>query len=164
MRHATLFAIAALAVIVVAVASVSARSSGASGRTIRLVERGGTSVEIDNPPKGNRTRRRISVGDSSAGVVKLFDHAGKAAGMLHLACVATVGGTDASSEFQCTGSIRLAKGTLALSALGGLSSKADAKHIAVVGGTGSYEGASGSMSSSTSTAGATEDVIHLQRP
>jgi hypothetical protein len=156
-------ALALLAAGAVAAAAVLADGAGSQGRTIRLVERGSTSVEIDNPPKGNHAGR-ISPGDLSAGVAQLVDRSSRPSGRMHLVCVATVGGGDLSARFQCSGSIELAGGTLALSALNNLSSKPNAKHIAVVGGTGSYEGARGHMTSSTSAAGVAQDVIHLQTP
>lgn len=145
-----------------AVAAALAGGSTSTGRTIRLVERGGTSTDIDNPPKGNRVTHLISAGDFSAGTVKLGDESGKPVGTLHLVCVATVAGTDLSSRFQCTGTVRLAGGTLALSALSGLRSKSGAKQIAVVGGTGAYEGARGSMTSGARSTGEIADVIYLR--
>lgn len=146
-----------------AAAAVLAGGAGAHERTITLVERGSSSIEIDNPPKENHAGR-ISLGDLSAGVAKLVDSSGRPAGRMHLACVATVAGGDLSARSQCSGTIELAGGTLALSALNNLSSNVNAKKIAVVGGTGSYEGARGHMTSSTTSAGVTHDVIHLQTP
>lgn len=127
MKRLTPFVAVALAVAAIAVAAALAGGSSSTGRTIRLVERGGASTSIDNPPKGDRVTRRISAGDFSAGTVKLVHESGKPAGALHLVCVATVAGTDLSSKFQCTGTVHLPDGTLALSALSGLSSKAGAK-------------------------------------
>jgi hypothetical protein len=135
--------------------------AGSSGRTITLIERGGQFTNIDNAPKGNRVTRLISIGDLSAGTVRLVSESGKPAGVLQLVCVATVAGTDLSSRFQCTGSVKLARGTIAVSAAAGLSSDASAKQIAVVGGTGAYEGARGTMTSSAQPNGASKDIIHL---
>ena len=154
--------VVALAVVAIAGAAALASGSSSTGRTIRLVERGGASTSIDNPPKGDRVTHRISAGDFSAGTVKLVHESGEPAGALHLVCVATVGGTDLSSKFQCTGSVQLPGGTLALSALSGLSSKPGAKRIAVVGGTGAYEGAHGSLTSATRASGEIVDAIHLR--
>lgn len=162
MKRLRLFVAVALAVAAIAVAAALASGSSSTGRTIRLVERGGVSTSIDNPPKGDRVTQRISAGDFSAGTVKLVHESGKPAGALHLVCVATVAGTDLSSRFQCTGTVQLSDGTLALSALSGLSSKPDAKSIAVVGGTGTYEGARGSMTSAARARGEIVDVIHLR--
>jgi hypothetical protein len=155
------FAVAGAAAFAVA-AALAAGGSSSTGRTIRLLEQGGTSTEIDNPPKGNRVTHLISAGNFSTGTVKLGDESGKPAGTLHLVCVATIAGTDLSSRFQCTGTVRLARGTLALSALSGLSSTPGAKQIAVVGGTGAYEGARGSMTSGARSTGEIADVIHLR--
>jgi hypothetical protein len=162
MKRFTPFVAVALAVAAIAVAAALAGGSSSTGRTIRLVERGGASTSIDNPPKGDRVTHRISAGDFSAGTVKLVHESGKPAGALHLVCVATVAGTDLSSRFQCSGTIQLSDGTLALSALSGLSSKPGAKRIAVVGGTGAYEGARGSMTSAARARDEIVDVIHLR--
>jgi hypothetical protein len=162
MKRLTLFVAIAVGVASIAVAAALASGSDSAGRTIRLVEQGGASTTIDNPPKGDRVTRRISAGDFSAETVRLVHESGKAAGALHLVCVATVGGTDLSSKFQCTGTVQLAAGTLALSALSGLSSKPGAKSISVVGGTGAYEGARGSMTSAARARGEIVDVIHLR--
>jgi hypothetical protein len=151
----------AILIVLAGAAALLAGCDGSSGRTITLLERGGQFTNIDNEPKGNRVTRLVSIGDLSAGTVKLTDESGKPAGVLQLVCVATVLGTDLSSRYQCTGSVKLADGTIAVSATAGLSSKASAKQIAVVGGTGAYEGARGTMTSSAQPNGPDKDVIHL---
>ena len=57
--------------------------------------------------------------------------------------------------------VLVAFATIAVSAAAGLSSKASAKQIAVVGGTGAYKGARGTMTSSAQPNGPDKDVIHL---
>jgi hypothetical protein len=151
---------AAAAVGAVAVATGSAGSTGE--RTIRLVERGGTFGFVDNAPTGAKRAMRISAGDFSAGTVKLYDESGKRAGSLHVVCVATVGGPEVQAKFQCSGTVRLAGGTLALSALDERRADRDVTYVSVVGGTGAYNGARGTLVTTSRPSGnVSDDVIHL---
>jgi hypothetical protein len=153
-------AVAAAAVAVVAVANGSAGSAGE--RTIRLVERGGTFGFVDNAPTGTKDNRLISAGDFSAGTVKLYDPSGKRAGTLQIVCVATVSGPEVRARFQCNGTAQLADGTLAISAANERRADQDVDHIAIVGGTGAYKGAKGTVVSTPRPSGnVADDVIRL---
>jgi hypothetical protein len=153
-------ALAAAAIAAVAVASVSAGSSGE--RTIRLVERGGTFGFVDNAPTGAKRTGVISAGDFSAGSVNLYDETGKRAGSLHIVCVATVSGPEVHSKFQCNGTVQLADGTLALSALNERHADQDVDRVSITGGTGAYEGARGTLVTTSRPSGnVSDDVIHL---
>jgi hypothetical protein len=154
-------AVAATAVVVVAVTAGQAGSPG--DRTIRLVEKGGSFTFVDNAPTGNARSKLISAGDFSAGTVKLDDDSGKRVGSLQIVCVATVSGKELHARFQCNGTVNLADGTLAISALNERHPDQDVTHISVVGGTGAYEGARGSVVQTPrrSAANMTDDVIHL---
>jgi hypothetical protein len=164
MKRLQLLFVAALATAAVAAVAVATGSAGSSGeRTIRLVERGGTFAFVDNAPTGNRTTRVISAGDFSAGTVKLYDRSGKRAGSLHIVCIATISGPEVHQKFQCSGTVRLADGTLAISALNERRADRDLDHISVVGGTGAYKGARGTVTTTTSgpSGNVSDDVIHL---
>src|SRR5437764_1021724 len=87
------------------------------GRTIRLVERGGSSTIVDNAPRGNPRMRLLSAGDFWAGTMKLYADSGERAGSLYVVCTATVSGQESHTRFQCQGTVRLADGTLAIQAL-----------------------------------------------
>jgi hypothetical protein len=163
MKHLQLLLIAAAAAAAVAVVAVASGSAGSAGeRTIRLVERGGTFGFVDNAPTGTKDNRLISAGDFSAGTVKVYDPSGKRAGSLYVVCFATVGGEEVHAKFQCSGTLRLAGGTLAFSALQERRANQDVDHISIVGGTGAYKGARGTVVTTPRASGnVTDDVIHL---
>jgi hypothetical protein len=163
MKALQLLLLAALAAAVGAFAVANVFAGSAGERTIRLVERGGTFAFVDNAPTGNERTKLISAGDFSAGTVKLYEKSGKRAGSLHLVCVATVSGQEVHEKFQCNGTAKLTDGTLALSALNERHADHDVDHIAVVGGTGAYKGARGSLvtTSRPSSGNVSDDVIHL---
>ena len=143
-------------------AAATSYASPSDGRTIRLVERGGSSTIVDNAPRGNPRMRLLSAGDFWAGTMKLYADSGERAGSLEVVCTATVSGQESHTRFQCQGTVRLADGTLALAALIERHPDKDIDHISVVGGTGAYEGARGTMTSTPRSSGnITDDVIHL---
>jgi Allene oxide cyclase barrel like domain len=163
MKRSTLLLAAVAAAAIVGVTAAATSYAGSSdGRTIRLVERGGSSTVVDNPPTGNPQSRLLSAGDFWAGTMKLYATSGERAGSVHVVCVATVSGPETQTRFQCQGTVRLADGTLALAALVERHPDRDVDHIAVVGGTGAYEGARGTMTSTPRSSGnVTDDEIHL---
>jgi len=163
MKRLQLLIVAAATAIVVGVVAAATSQAGSPGdRTIRLVERGSSFSYVDNPPTGNERTRLVSAGDFSAGTVGLYDERGKRAGSLYIVCVATISGKEVHEKFLCNGNVKLADGTLALSALNERRPDRDVDHISIVGGTGAYEGARGSMTSmSRSSGNVTDDVIHL---
>jgi len=163
MKRLQLLLVAAAAAIAVVAAAVAAGHAASPGdRTISLVERGGSFNFVDNPPTGSERTKLISAGDFFAGTAGLYDESGKRAGSLHIVCVATVSGKEVHAKFQCTGTVKLADGTLSLSALNERRADQDVDSISVVGGTGAYEGARGSMASTPRPSGnVTDDVIHL---
>jgi hypothetical protein len=162
-RRTLLLAAAAVAASAAGVAAAATSyASPSDGRTISLVERGGSSTIVDNAPTGNPRTPLLSAGDFWAGTMKLYADSGERAGSLHIVCTATVSGQESHTRFQCQGTVRLADGTLALAALIERHPDKDVDHIAVVGGTGAYEGARGTMTSTPRSKGnITDDVIHL---
>jgi hypothetical protein len=164
MKRLHVLLIAALAMTVVGVVAVTAGQAGSPGeRTIRLVEKGGSFTFVDNAPTGNAHTMLISAGDFSAGAVPLDNESGKQVGSLQIVCVATVSGKEVRARFQCNGTLKLTDGTLAISALQARHADQDVTHISVVGGTGAYEGARGSIVQTPrpSAGNTTDDAIHL---
>lgn len=161
MKGLQLLLVAALAAAIGAFAVANVFAGSAGERTIRLVERGGTFGFVDNAPTGNERTKLISAGDFSAGTVKLYDESGRRAGSLHIVCIATVSGQEVQAKFQCNGTAQLADGTLAISALSERRADQDVDHIAVVGGTGAYRGARGTMTTTPRSGNTSGDVIHL---
>ena len=162
MKRRTLLLAAVVTAIAASIAAATSYASPSDGRTIRLVERGGSSTIVDNAPRGNPRTRLLSAGDFSAGTMKLYADSGERAGSLHVVCIATVSGQESHTRFQCQGTVRLADGTLALAALIERHPDKDVDHISVVGGTGAYDGARGTMTSTPRSSGnVTDDTIHL---
>jgi hypothetical protein len=164
MKRLHLLLLAAVAATVVGVVAVTAGQADSPGeRTIRLVEKGGSFTFVDNPPTGNARTRLVSAGDFSAGTVQLDDESGKRVGSLQIVCIATVSGKEVRARFQCNGTLSLADGSLAISALQKRHADQDVTYISVIGGTGAYEGARGSVVQTPrpSAGNITDDVIHL---
>jgi hypothetical protein len=164
MKRLHVLLIAAVAATVAGLVAAIAGQAGSPGeRTIRLVEKGGSFTFVDNPPTGNARTKLISAGDFSAGTVQLDDNSGKQVGSLQIVCVATVSGKEVRARFQCNGTAKLPDGTLAISALQEHHADQDVTHISVVGGTGAYQGARGSIVQTPrpSAANITDDIIHL---
>ena len=162
MTRLQLLFVAAVAATAVAVVAATSQAGSPEGRTIQLVERGGSFTFVDSAPARNKRTNLVSAGDFFAGSAELYDASGQQAGSLHVLCVATVGGKEIHAKFQCDGTVALADGTLSISALNERRADQDVDHISIVGGTGAYEGARGSMTSNARPSGnATDDVIHL---
>jgi hypothetical protein len=146
-----LFIPAALVAAVLGVTLLSASGSAkpAKPQTFTVIERDseGHFHFLDNPPRAHRgvfRGGRISSGDEFVIFQPLRSPKGTRVGALEAICTAARGGQNfGKAQFACHGSDRFKNGTLALEALfsgGGLK-------IAVTGGTGIYQGASGSVGS-----------------
>ena len=121
MKRLALITAAVFAAITIAVVLAGSGSAQQPGeQTLRFVERAGSEHTVDNPPRGTRRNRRISAGDFSVSTAPVFD-AGNTTrvGTSHTFCVATRGGTFARVTFQCTGTVVLRQGTLAVNFGGG---------------------------------------------
>ena len=158
-RVATLAAIAVAATVIAGILTTGGAAQVPGERTFKIIEgSGGTFHLIDNPPKArNRRNPRFSPGDGFVFTSPLFNEANQRIGRLHVHCVITRGGPFARARGQCNGTYALRDGTLAVSAV----LKGENPPIAVVGGTGAYEGARGSITSRDLPRDRTEDTIHL---
>lgn len=150
--------LAAIALAVVLAASGSAQQPGE--QTIKLVERPSSDHFVDNPPRGTRRDRRISGGDFAVATAPLFDESNTTrVGTLHTACFATRGGRFRRVTFQCNGTAVLGQGTLALSLGGRLGEEVTG---AITGGTGAFEGRTGSVvARERPNSNLTDDTVHL---
>ena len=139
------------------------------GRTIVLYEKeeGGSFRFVDAKPFTRLTRRgprKTSAGDAVVLGVPLFSDAGttQRAGRLRARCVAmTASRRFDRVSYMCDGIFKLAGGTIAVSALVKFSEAATTFQLAVVGGTGAYEGANGQVTIEDFEAGGSRDTIHL---
>jgi len=161
MKRLTLLVPAGLAGIVLTVvlgATGSAQQPG--GETIRLVERPSSDHFVDNPPRGTSRNRRISAGDFAVATAPLFDESNTTRlGTLHTICSATRSGRFARVTFQCNGTAVLRQGTLAINFGGRFR---EAITAAVTGGTGAFEGRTGSVvSRERPNSNLSDDTVHL---
>jgi hypothetical protein len=96
---------------------------------------------VDNPPRSPRGNR-LSPGDLATLHQPLRSVSGRQVGAADVGCTATRGGSFAHVRFACNGVYSLKRGTLMVEVRFLPGSQPT---IAVTGGTGAYEGASGSI-------------------
>jgi hypothetical protein len=158
-RPAVILSAALAATVIAGILTTSGAAQVPGERTFKIIEgSGGTFKFIDNAPKARNPRNpRLSVGDAYVFSSPLFNEANNRIGKLHVYCVVSRGGKFARATSQCNGTYALRDGTLAANAVvrGGKAT------IAVVGGTGAYEGARGSITDRNLPRGRTEGTVHL---
>jgi hypothetical protein len=131
---------AAVLAVGVSIAITSVGGAQQTGeRTFKLVEKGGAFKFVDNPPRQTRRNQPPSPGDFFEFSRKLYDESGASVGLILAHCIIAPG---AGVNLDCQGNAKLKDGRLAISAVAG-SSRTTV--IAITGGTGAYEGASGSI-------------------
>ena len=134
-----------------------------SEKTFTLFESAGDFATIDNEPT-KKGAEEVSVGDEVAFNGDLMDEQKKKTGTYDGHCVLTqTGGKLDNSKGTCTGTFVLSDGTLTVSTYADFA--AEQTTLAIVGGTGAYEGASGSIASSfTEASDLTEDRVKVLLP
>jgi hypothetical protein len=143
----------------VATAAGSAQSDGARTITVFETAKGSTFGFVDNPPKTTRKDPHASVGDILAFSNALVDRSRtQRLGSASAQCVATRPGRVGGATYVCFGSFALPDGTLAVAAL--QHGEPKTQQLAIVGGTGAYDGARGTILARSLKAG-TEDTITL---
>ncbi len=147
--------------LVAGAAAMSAAGAGSSPRsiTLRLVEKQVGFNFIDNPPHQGRDAPPL-MGDQFVFTNELLTRSGAHAGFLDATCTVTRGGNRGAGT--CYGTFFLKGGQLAGIKFGG----SGADQIAVVGGTGVYEGVTGSIVSRSrgDNSPFSDDTIHLLFP
>jgi Dirigent-like protein len=166
MKRLVVLAVAAAAAsIVVAVLASSGSASHPGSRTFVLIEdeRKGSFNVVDNRPRSRNGRNpSVSAGDLLMFSTPLLNQANARVGTLEALCTATRSGrTFERASFHCNGTFRLRDGSLALSAT--FRGSDDTPLIAVVGGTGAYEGARGSVTSRNLPRERIEDTVHISQ-
>jgi len=157
-RSLTAAAVAGLAVALVV--SVAAATAARKTVTFHLVEKQVGFNYIDNPPHQGFNQPPL-IGDEFAFTSELMTKSGARAGHLEATCMVTRGGTNSSGP--CYGVFGLAGGDITGIAL---LNQTSTTHIAVVGGTGVYEGVTGSITSVSRGQNSpyTDDTVHLVWP
>ena len=162
-RALALFGAAVLAIGVTALGAAASSGSGkpTTGKsfTFHLIEKDQGFTFIDNPPRQANEEQPPSLGDQLAFSSELLTRSGKHAGLLDATCIVTRGGSHPMGP--CYGLFRLKGGRLALMAT--IDFSKDVTRIAIVGGTGVYEGATGSIVSVSRNNGSA-DTVHLRLP
>jgi hypothetical protein len=138
----------------------SAASAKGSGVTLHLVEKDSAFHFVDNPPLGMKAGP--SAGDVFVFTANLLTRSGKHAGMLHATCTVNTGGKHPVST--CLGTFGFQGGQLQAQTT--ITDGAKADHIAIVGGTGVYVGASGEVTSVSRGQNSpfSDDTVHLLLP
>jgi hypothetical protein len=162
MKILTLAAAAAVAIAVAVAATGSAQTTG--GRTVTLFENIARerSTLVDNAPKSpsknpESRRFRLSAGDELVNRTPILDHKGGARiGTSYAHAVVVNGRSFGNASLQANIVLALRDGTIALAGIVG----ATQRPLAVVGGTGAYEGARGSATEKE-TGGGAELTIRL---
>jgi hypothetical protein len=141
-----------------------ARSLTSSGRavTLHLVEKEFGFHFIDNPPRQGPRMPQL-MGDQFLFTNDLLTRSGKHAGHIDAVCTVTRGGPAGSAT--CSGTFFLKGGDIAASAGIKFSSEGN-DHIAIVGGTGVYEGVTGSIVSHSRGENSpySDDTVHIIFP
>jgi hypothetical protein len=129
--------------------------------TFQLVEKD-LSYHYQDAPPADAQSQHVSAGDSFEFSSALMTHSNKRAGTLRAYCVFITGGSGESAASTCTGGFGLAGGTLEAQA----TRRGDQRitRIAIVGGTGIYDGASGSVTSVSSGNAPARDTFHVVLP
>jgi hypothetical protein len=144
-RGAFIVAVVAGAAAVVAAFAGTGSADHPGSTTLTFIERNdqGTFRYIDNPPKAPGRSERVSPGDMFVGSNALYNAANtRRQGKIFYKCAAVLGKKRfARSTFLCEATVRVSNGTLALTAI--LKGQ-DPAAGPVIGGSGAYEGASGS--------------------
>jgi hypothetical protein len=151
--------VAALAAVALCVAGVAGAAKQTPGITFHLIEKDGGGNFVDNKPYAKGQHGPASIGDMFVFNSALLTPAHKHAGSLYAAC--TVARAGAQPSFVCNGTFTLAGGQLELQTAMLEGSKVT--HIGIVGGTGAYEGARGSITavSRGENSPYTDDTVHL---
>lgn len=132
-----------LVLVAAAAAALAAAAHAAPGaRTFRVVERSQSFHYVDQPPLASGIAA-LSQGDAYVFSKLLLTPAGRRAGTLYGSCVAVVGGI--VPVLQCTSTLGLGGGRIYT--LGTVRGAELVEHVAIIGGTGTYEGARGSITS-----------------
>jgi hypothetical protein len=143
-------------------AGAAGASSSSRSVTMHLIEKSIGFNFIDNPPRQGRNAAPL-MGDQFAFASELLTRAGKHAGFIDATCMVTRGGERGAGT--CYGTFLLKGGQLAgIASINFASESVD--HIAIVGGTGVYEGVTGSIASKSRGENSpfTDDTVHLIFP
>ena len=136
----------------------AAAAAGKKSVTFHLVEKSVGYNFIDNPPRQG-TNAPPLIGDQMAFTSTLLTASGAHAGSLQATCTLSRGGTRAAGP--CYGVFALEGGTLMAMAQIKFYGKSNRTDIAIVGGTGVYQGVTGSVVSISKNESTNDDTVTL---
>jgi hypothetical protein len=154
-------AIAVTALGITGVSGAAVRQTTPRSVTFHLVEKEFGFNFVDNPPRQGRNAAPL-MGDQFAFSSELRTRGGAHAGWLDATCTVSRGGPNGTGP--CYGIFSLKGGQL--SAMAQLTFQGNTTHIAIVGGTGVYAGATGTVDSVSRSENSpfTDDTFHLRIP
>jgi hypothetical protein len=155
---AALVILAATAVSFTAVAAPSTTTARGKTVTLRLVTKDVASNYVDNPPRQGNNAPPL-MGDQFTLTDDVLTRSGKHAGIFAATCTVARGGVN--PFFLCHGIYALKGGLITGIARAGNS---NTTHVAIVGGTGAYEGVTGSSVEIARNESTTDVTIHLIYP
>jgi hypothetical protein len=164
MRSRSVIAATSGAGLVTAAVLAGTGSAQAPGpRTLTFIEgqRGSTFKFVDNPPRSRgRTERTTttSMGDVFVFTNPLVNGAGQRSGVFYATCVAARGGALDRTFVLCHGVAKLRDGDIAVEVATGFG---DLVTGSIVGGTGAYNGACGTLTSRSAEGRSTVDTFAL---
>lgn len=161
-----LFALIGTLVASAGVTAMLASTGGAqqpSGQTVKLIEEDESAAFGDVVPLSRNTSNpRFSGGDMHVFTSRMFDEANKPVGKLYAQCITVRGGrTFEQALFQCSSTLVLRDGTIAVNTAFRGNQRDEDVQSAVTGGTGAYEGARGSISQRNLPGGRMENTVRL---
>jgi Dirigent-like protein len=139
---------------VAAIAATSGSAQAPEARTLTFQEKTGNSMFT---VVQHRSKRQLKVGDHIVMGLPLYDDAGARQGIARATCSITGRPGNGGTPMMCSGTFALPDGDIAV--LGRVVSPG-VNRLAVVGGTGAYAGARGTLTSTDTASGAT-DVLDL---
>jgi hypothetical protein len=156
--------IAAIALVALGAAAIGEAGAQSGEQTFSYVKRQTNHFKfVDQAPRTKFTSNgpaRLSVGDQIVQHDNYLNGSGKRVGSLELVCTVTRGGSFAKAAEQCVATATLPGGTLALSTGGGF----DVHEAAIVGGTGRFAGARGTVTTKPSKSQTNRDEFHVLAP
>ena len=154
-------ALAASATSVVLVANGSGQTTGARTLTFFEPTTGSTFQFVDLPPKSTKTNP-LSIGDEVIFSNPILNGRGGArVGTAHAEGTFVQGHSPSNGLILGRGVFKLRNGELVVQGLFRSSDKAHTDTVAVIGGTGAYEGARGQFTSRTNADGSSQDTVQL---
>ena len=158
--------LAGVAVVGLSTAVFLAQSDAAMGTarssetTFTVVEQPGTFHFVDLPPM-QKHPNTASAGDELA-FINTLTQGGKRVGRAQAVCTFTKAGHARNPLLQCEGSFTLQGSELTVA--GAIAFNSSTMHIAITGGTGKYEGASGQVTAVNHPDGSSTDTVHVILP